>query len=124
MIVGSGAGVEALLDYLILALSGGTCQNISYGGVPIYTCPPGGMTISKAFVVTDPATARKVREKLKALKDPNLFKVVAMGGERDSPELARVILGLPLVWAGSTPYLFAPGTAPRTAGFGLPLTGR
>lgn len=39
----------------------------------------------------------------------NLFKVVGVGGERDSPELARVLLGLPLVWSGGKPYLFAPG---------------
>lgn len=109
MIVGSGAGVEAILDYLILIAKGGTCQNISYGGVPIYTCPPGGMQITKAFVVTDTATARKLREKLKGLNDPNLFKVVGVGGERDSPELSRVLLGLPLVWSGGKPYLFAPG---------------
>lgn len=109
MIVGSGAGVEAILDYLILVAKGGTCQNISYGGVPIYTCPPGGMKITKAFVVTDSRTARKLKEKLKALQDQNLFKVVGVGGERDSPELSRVLLGLPLVWSGGKPYLFAPG---------------
>jgi len=109
MIVGSGAGVEALVDYLILAARGGTCQNTSYGGVPIYTCPPGGMRITRAYVVTDSGTARRLGDKLKALNDPNLFRVVAVGGERDSPELARVILGLPLVWAGQKPYLFAPG---------------
>lgn len=109
MVVGSGAGVEALARYLGLILHGGGCQNISYGGVPIYTCPPGGMQISKAYVVTDTATARKLREKLKGLNDPNLFKVVGVGGERDSPELSRVLLGLPLVWSGGKPYLFAPG---------------
>ncbi|WP_243027851.1 hypothetical protein [Thermus albus] len=109
MVVGSGSGVEAILDYLILVAKGGGCQNISYGGVPIYTCPPGGMQISKAYVVTDTATAKKLREKLKSLNDPNLFKVVAVGGERDSPELAKVLLGLPLVWSGGKPYLFAPG---------------
>ncbi|MCS6867191.1 hypothetical protein [Thermus sp.] len=111
MIVGSGAGVEAIVDYLILALSGGGCQNISYGGVPIYTCPPGGIQIPKAFLVTDARTAKRVKEKLQKARDPNLLKVVAVGGERDSPELARVLLGLPLVWAGGKPYLFAPGYA-------------
>lgn len=67
------------------------------------------MKITKAFVVTDTATARKLKEKLKALQDQNLFKVVGVGGERDSPELSRVLLGLPLVWSGGKPYLFAPG---------------
>ena len=109
MVVGSGSGVEALLDYLILVARGGGCQDISYGGVPIYTCPPGGMRITRAYVVTDPATARRLKEKLKRLQDPNLFRVVGVGGERDSPELARVLLGLPLVWSGGRPYLFAPG---------------
>jgi len=109
MVVGSGSGVEALLDYPVLIARGGTCQNISYGGVPIYTCPPGGMRITRAFVVTDSNTARRLREKLKALNDPHLFKVVGIGGDRDSPELAKVLLGLPLVWSGGRPYLFAPG---------------
>ncbi|MFN3369049.1 MAG: hypothetical protein ACK4ZX_06560, partial [Thermus sp.] len=58
MVVGSGAGVEALARYLGLILHGGGCQNISYGGVPIYTCPPGGIRIPKAYIVTDGKTAR------------------------------------------------------------------
>jgi len=109
LLVGSGAGVRALVDYLVLAFSGGGCQNISYGGVPIYTCPPGGFQVTKAVVVTDTETARYVEEKLRNLRDPNLMKVVAVGGERDSPELSRVILGLPVLWAGRSPFLFAPG---------------
>jgi hypothetical protein len=108
LIVGSGAGVKALTDYLIAALGGGACQNISYGGVPIYTCPEGGIQVSKAFVVTDPATAREIKAKLQSIRDPNLFKVVGVGGERDAPELSRVLLGLPMVYAGR-PFMFAPG---------------
>ncbi|MCS7219634.1 MAG: hypothetical protein NZ846_11850, partial [Thermus sp.] len=109
MLVGSGAGVEALAQYLALAASGGGCQNISYGGVPIYTCPPGGASIPRGYVVTDGATARRVQERLRGLPNPGALKVVPVGGERDSPELHRVILGLPLLWIGETPYLFAPG---------------
>jgi hypothetical protein len=108
LIVGSGAGVKALTDYLIAALGGGACQNISYGGVPIYTCPEGGIRVAKAFVVTDPANAREIKAKLRNLQDPNLFKVVGVGGERDAPELSRVLLGLPMVYAGR-PFMFAPG---------------
>lgn len=109
MVVGSGAGVEALARYLGLILHGGGCQNISYGGVPIYTCPPGGVRIPKAYIVTDGATARYLGQKLKKALEEGTLKVVAVGGERDAPELSRVILGLPMVWAGGRPYLFAPG---------------
>ncbi len=111
MVVGSGAGVKALAHYLALILSGGGCQDISYGGVPIYTCPPGGIRIPKAYVVTDGKTAKELAQVVKRLPDPNALKVVAVGGERDAPELSRVILGLPMVWAGGRPYLFAPGYA-------------
>jgi hypothetical protein len=111
MVVGSGAGVKALAQYLALILSGGGCRDISYGGVPIYTCPPGGIRIPKAYVVTDGKTAKELNQVVKRLPDPNALKVVAVGGERDAPELSRVILGLPMVWAGGRPYLFAPGYA-------------
>ena len=111
MVVGSGAGVKALGEYLGLVLVGGGCQNLSYGGVPIYTCPPGGVRIPKAYIVTDGATARYLKEKLKRALEEGTLKVVAVGGERDAPELSGVILGLPLVWAGGRPYLFAPGYA-------------
>jgi len=111
MVVGSGAGVKALAQYLALILSGGGCQNISYGGVPIYTCPPGGIRIPKAYVVTDGKTAKELTQVANRLPDPNALKVVAVGGERDAPELSRVILGLPMVWAGGRPYLFSPGYA-------------
>ena len=109
LIVGSGAGVKALTDYLIAALGGGACQNISYGGVPIYTCPPGGIRIPKAYIVTDGRTARKLEADLKGAVEGGLLKVVAVGGERDAPELSGVILGLPILWAGGKGYLFAPG---------------
>ena len=111
MVVGSGAGVKALAQYLALMLSGGGCQDISYGGVPIYTCPPGGVSIPKAYVVTDGKTAKELAQVVRRLPDPNALKVVAVGGERDAPELSRVILGLPMVWAGGRPYLFSPGYA-------------
>lgn len=109
MVVGSGAGVEALARYLGLILHGGGCQNISYGGVPIYTCPPGGIRIPKAYIVTDGKTARKLEAELKEAVKEGLLKVVAVGGERDAPELSGVILGLPILWAGGKGYLFAPG---------------
>jgi len=111
MVVGSGAGVKALAHYLALILSGGGCQDISYGGVPIYTCSPGGIRIPKAYVVTDGKTAKELTQVVKSLPDPNALKVVAVGGERDAPELSGVILGLPMVWAGGRPYLFSPGYA-------------
>ncbi|KOX91238.1 hypothetical protein BVI061214_00047 [Thermus aquaticus] len=34
--------------------------------------------------------------------------MVGVGGERDAPELSRVLLGLPMVYAGR-PFMFAPG---------------
>jgi len=111
LVVGSGDGVRALGEYLGLVLTGGGCQNISYGGVPIYTCPPGGMRIPRAYIVTDGSTAKALKEKLRRVVEEGALKVVAVGGERDAPELSRVILGLPLVWAGGRPYLFAPGYA-------------
>ncbi|BCP67652.1 hypothetical protein TthHB5018_c25860 (plasmid) [Thermus thermophilus] len=109
MVVGSGAGVKALGEYLGLVLVGGGCQDISYGGVPIYTCPPGGARIPRAYIVTDGATARYLKEKLKKALDEGTLTVVAVGGERDAPELSGVILGLPILWAGGKGYLFAPG---------------
>ncbi len=109
MVVGSGAGVEALARYLGLLLHGGGCQNISYGGVPIYTCPPGGIRIPRAYIVTDGRTARRLEADLKDAVKEGLLKVVAVGGERDAPELSGVILGLPVLWAGGRGYLFAPG---------------
>ncbi|MGC8967983.1 MAG: hypothetical protein ACP5JV_06620 [Thermus sp.] len=109
MVVGSGAGVEALARYLGLLLYGGGCRDISYGGVPIYTCPPGGVRIPKAYIVTDGKTARKLEADLKDAVKEGLLKVVAVGGERDAPELSGVILGLPILWAGGRGYLFAPG---------------
>ena len=108
MVVGSGAGVEALARYLGLLLYGGGCQTISYGGVPIYTCPPGGIRIPRAYIVTDGRTARKLEADLKNPVKEGLLKIVPVGGERDSPELAGVILGLPILWADRA-YLFAPG---------------
>ncbi|WP_022799437.1 hypothetical protein [Thermus islandicus] len=108
MVVGSGAGVEALARYLGLLLYGGGCQTISYGGVPIYTCPPEGIRIPKAYIVTDGRTARKLEADLKNPVKEGLLKIVPVGGERDSPELSGVILGLPILWADKA-YLFAPG---------------
>lgn len=100
MVVGSGAGVEALARYLGLILHGGGCQNL---------CPPGGIRIPKAYIVTDGKTARKLEAELKEAVKEGLLKVVAVGGERDAPELSGVILGLPILWAGGKGYLFAPG---------------